>query len=555
MSGAESGVNRLVRAAYTLGHLHPSQVAWRIRRIARSQVSPRPPLTGPHSLRTVGAGISIGDSPRDWSDGTRFRLLNQERILEGPARWQPDGASRLWLYHLHYFRWFHHVEPREKLRLILDWIDGNPAPLGPGWDPYTISLRVRVWTEWLVNEWPALTEQVRQTVLESIVLQGAVLCERLEFDIEGNHLLENSIALVWLGLRLCGPDSSSWLMRGLSLLREQCQLQVLEDGVHQERSPGYHAILLESLTQLGQVARSLPSNSAREVLSVIEPTALSMLGALANLSHPDGRVALLNDSGLDWTHPISRYARALGFPQGIPDSLLPVSHSSGYAVVRQDPIYLVVDGGPLGPDHQPGHGHADSLSFEMSVREHRVVTDTGVMTYDATDARAYDRGTSAHNTVEIDGQSQAELWGSFRCGRRPSEHRITKRESQGRTVVVASVSMPGCNGYGYDHTRRFVSEADRLTVTDSIVAEGRHVAVSRLHLAPEVVPACGTDARVVSLSLHGSTIAQLSAQHGGWRIVRSPYHPQMNLEIERHCVERFFEFSEMLSDEWSLILL
>src|SRR5207247_7691896 len=88
--------------------------------------------------------------------------------------------------------------------------------------------------------------------------------------------------------------------------------------------------------------------------------------------------------------------------------------AAGYFGYRNnlDSGYLVFDAGAIGPDHQPAHGHADTLSFELSHRGRRIVTDTGVFTYAPGEQRRYDRSTAAHNTVEIDRRDQSELWGA-----------------------------------------------------------------------------------------------------------------------------------------------
>ena len=70
---------------------------------------------------------------------------------------------------------------------------------------------------------------------------------------------------------------------------------------------------------------------------------------------------------------------------------------AGFAGSRTgDGRYFVFDVGPIGPDHQPGHGHAGVLSFELSAGRRRIVTDTGVLTYAAGGARLHDRSTAAH---------------------------------------------------------------------------------------------------------------------------------------------------------------
>ena len=59
--------------------------------------------------------------------------------------------------------------------------------------------------------------------------------------------------------------------------------------------------------------------------------------------------------------------------------------------------------GSVGPAYQPGHAHADTLSFELSVDGLRWFVNTGVSGYGVTADRSYERSSEAHNTVVVDG--------------------------------------------------------------------------------------------------------------------------------------------------------
>ena len=83
-----------------------------------------------------------------------------------------------------------------------------------------------------------------------------------------------------------------------------------------------------------------------------------------------------------------------------------------------DPWSVFFDVGEVGPAVQPGHAHADSLTFECSFRGRRLVVDPGSFAYDACARRTYDRGTRSHPTVVIDGADSSEVWHVFRLGRR-----------------------------------------------------------------------------------------------------------------------------------------
>jgi hypothetical protein len=84
-------------------------------------------------------------------------------------------------------------------------------------------------------------------------------------------------------------------------------------------------------------------------------------------------------------------------------------------------VRLLVDAGPLGYQAIAAHGHADALSFTLSVGGREFIVDPGTFAYHTEPLwRAYFRGTSAHNTVRIDGQDQSEPGGKFMWLRKAS---------------------------------------------------------------------------------------------------------------------------------------
>jgi hypothetical protein len=82
-------------------------------------------------------------------------------------------------------------------------------------------------------------------------------------------------------------------------------------------------------------------------------------------------------------------------------------------------IRLVADAGPLGYRARATHGHADALSFTLSVGGRELLVDPGTYAYHTQQAwRRYFRGTAAHNTLRIDGLDQSVPGGRFRWLRR-----------------------------------------------------------------------------------------------------------------------------------------
>jgi hypothetical protein len=81
---------------------------------------------------------------------------------------------------------------------------------------------------------------------------------------------------------------------------------------------------------------------------------------------------------------------------------------------RPREVRAVVDAGPLGYTSIAAHGHADALSFTLSVHGREILVDPGTYAYHTQERwREYFRGTSAHNTVRIDGLDQSEQGGNF----------------------------------------------------------------------------------------------------------------------------------------------
>ena len=121
----------------------------------------------------------------------------------------------------------------------------------------------------------------------SLYQQAAYLYRNLETHVGGNHLLENARALVMAGRYFRGQgEADAWQARGLELYRQELPRQILSDGMHFERSPMYHALMLEGVLDVLNV---LPAGHSD--LAWLTRTAQRMADALAGMTHPDGHVS------------------------------------------------------------------------------------------------------------------------------------------------------------------------------------------------------------------------------------------------------------------------
>ena len=452
----------------------------------------------------------------------RFEFLNRSEALGWPPRWDAAGLPKLWAYNLHYFEYLFALPYEAARALALDWIARHPLRRRQvGWEPYPISLRLGVWCRYFLGLHAArcaADAEFRAALWGSMQLQADWLAAHLEHHLLGNHLLENGAALALCGACFRGPQADAWLRAGEAVLARQLDEQVLPDGGHFERSPMYHARTLWLLDALGK-------SGCEPLAARVRPAQERLRRALPLLCHPDGEIALLNDSVFGVANPPAELAGpAPRGPFALPDT--------GYFGARgAEGHYVVCDAAPIGPDYLPGHAHGDLLAFELSLRGRRLIVDSGVSSYEPGEARAYARSTRAHNTVELDGQDQCEFWSAFRVARRGRPHDVRFEPCGGGFRLEAWHD-------GYErlpararHHRQFRWHPEGvLLVRDEVEARGPVRIASRLHLHPECEPLI-EGPRQARVRHPGGCFRVAFAGAGELGVEPSRYCPELGLEL------------------------
>lgn len=419
----------LSRYWHTLRWLRPVQITGRLwHRLSHPHpdLRPAPALASPRQR-----WVACARAPSLLAPET-FRFLSVTRQIASPADWNRPDWPKLWLYNAHYFDDLvadaAHARSDWQRALIARWIAENPPGRGTGWEPYPTSLRIVNWLKWL------LTGHVPVPgMLDSLAVQVRWLRRRLEHHLLGNHLWANAKALVFAGTCFAGEEAARWRREGLRLLQRELREQVLDDGGHFERSPMYHAILTEDVLDLLQLAQCMPGVLPGDVVQSWQQAARRMLDWAGAMAHPDGDIAFFNDAafGIAPALPALRaYAHSVGVPlPDPPEAGIRRLADSGYVRAQIGAAVLLADVAPVGPEYLPGHAHADTLSFELSLYGRRVLVNGGTSTYESGDERLRQRGTAAHNTVVVDGQDSSEVWASFRVARRARVHDVCVRQS------------------------------------------------------------------------------------------------------------------------------
>lgn len=475
----------------TVRHLQAKQAAYQIlHRLRRSRAGPervagRGPMPSPMWPGGAGTSLRTGDAANDTDRmlAGSFMFLNRAEVIGYPPDWNVTALPRLWLYHLHYHDFLQQLSFQSAREVALDWIAHHrPGPGRAGWEPYPVSRRIVNWCTRFIGRDRARTladDMFRDTLWASLCEQAEYLARRLEWHLLGNHLLENAVALSMAGSCFDHPAARRWLTTGQALLDRELPEQILSDGGHVERSPMYQSRVLDALLLLDAIGDPALRERTR-------PHLPRLAGSLADMTHPDGGIALLNDSAFGVYPPPLELVAASGAKPPRDVGTFALGETGYYGARTAEGHYVICDVGPLGPNYQPGHGHADLFSFELSLYGSRVVVDSGVSTYEAGPMRDYCRSTRAHNTVEVDGRNQAELWAAFRVGRRPRPQGVRWSASDGGFRLSGRHAgyrhLPGSP----IHTRTFRWQREgKLEVRDRVEGIRAVRSVARLHFHPK----------------------------------------------------------------------
>ena len=358
------------------------------------------------------------------------------------------------------------------LALIDNWVEANPCNVGINW---TSALEVAVrslawcWACALFEGSPSLTPALRRKILGSLSQHARYIERHLSFYFSPyNHLIGEATALFVIGSLLPSlRRAARWRERGWAILESEMPKQYHEDGGTVEQATGYHHFTLGFHLHALLVRRRTSGESGGRLWSTLEKA----LEFSMHMTRPDGSTPMIGDAdegkAFSFVQPdlwdfrmflglgaalfgrgdFKKIGGALPADAGwlvgdggwiaheavreeTPHGTSHALESSGYYVMRTgwepQAHYLGFDCGELaaGVSAQDtpsaAHGHADALSIEVSAFGEPMLVDPGFWTYNgAEEWHRYFRETEGHNTVVVDGRSQAEFRGRLKWSNAP----------------------------------------------------------------------------------------------------------------------------------------
>lgn len=524
-------VKKLNLVFHTIRYLRPQQIIYRLYYKIRKPIKLKQPLTEQRPWTTPWSSPTYCNYPI--CTDNKISFLNEMGEM---SDWENKQKSKLWLYNLHYFHCLNTAESAEHAvflnSYLQQWINENKPLAGTGWEPYPLSLRIVNWVIWFAEH----PKYATQSGLDSLSLQTEALLQQIEYHILANHLFCNAKALIFAGTYFTGKRATFWLKKGLTIIDKQINEQFLADGGHFELTPMYHSLLLWDICDLINLCdkSSQPQLLKRRAqwVNIVQKG----MQWLTHMIHPDGDISFFNDStlGIAPTYlKLKEYVDYLSieiksnFPKSI--ELLP---NSGYcALYFSQDHKAILDVGQTGPNYQPGHAHADTLSFEISLFNQRVFVNSGISHYQGATIRQRQRGTKKHNTLMLNHVDSSEVWSEFRVARRALAYDLSIEANKIQCTHNGYQRLPGKN----THTRTWEMESKQLNITDKI-SGSFSTAISHLYLHP-TIKIEHYDPHTLRLILPEQQKVTVSvSNNASLTIEDSTWHPGFGLAVPNLCV-------------------
>ncbi|HEY4163403.1 MAG TPA: alginate lyase family protein [Dongiaceae bacterium] len=471
---------------------------------------------------------------------------------------------------------------------LQSWWKANPPLRGVHWlSGIELGMRLIawVWTRRLLAEWPgvgALFEGNPAFRLQLFQHERWLAALHSRGSSANNHLIAEAAGLFMAATAFGGPaEQERWARLAAGILEQEIVSQTFPDGFNRELAFGYHgyALGLFMLAALeGEAAERPMSDDYWRIMSRMADAMAANLGIDATGATPrciaprqgdgDDAHALMLDAPGDgawpplldlcgaaldalpwWPDPVQpSVLAALGAPlargramaQSRRAEIRPAGRphrfaEAGVTFLRDEAetprsICCRVDHGPHGFLSTAAHGHADALSFELSIGGHPILIDPGTYCYQSDPSwRRYFRSTIAHNTLELGGVDQAIQAGLFLWSSQPTSWLESATGIDHGEVAELIIAHDGYRRLEprATHIRHFRYDRPQasLRIEDRVEAKAPITARLAFHLDPRVE--CLLEGhRATLIWTAGSAVLDL-ADNLTWRLHRGETQPPL----------------------------
>ena len=415
---------------------------------------------------------------------------------------------------------------------IMNWIESNPYMKGINWvSSLELGIRLISWS-WIWIFLGNIDEEFRNAWLETIYKHCVYINKNFSrYSSANNHLVGEAAGLFIASIVWPFEDKSEiWKERSYKILIQEIEKQNYNDGINKEQAISYQQFVMDFFILAGLLGEKNGVFFPQSYWNRIE----KMMEFIASIMDRKGNVPLIGDSDDGYAVTLSDdknfnpyhslltsgavifkrgdFKRKAGqFDEkslwllGI-DGIarfnaleekrfnpIKIFEKGGYYVLSshedtENEIKSVFDCGSLGYLNIAAHGHADALNFTMSVGGKKFLIDPGTYVYQyPREWRDYFRGTSAHNTIRIDGKDQSVI-GGYYMWLRKAQAKLLRWESNDKHDTVEGEH----NGYirlkdPVIHQRKifFNKKKDLFKIIDRIQSKEMHLIEQFFHFSEE----------------------------------------------------------------------
>lgn len=427
-----------------------------------------------HRIPLLGLGeIQIGDAidwhcdpqtgrrwpKRHWLD---IPIASNEATGDPKVIWELNRHQHLVWLGLAYCYTEDESYVNEFIYQIESWIEQNPCQIGINWaSSLEIAFRAINWfwsLFFFINS-PRLPTALVVRMMKSLTQHLDAIAHNPSIYSSPNTHLTGEVCALYIGALIFAEHkrAARWRKFAEQVLKQEIERQLYKDGGHKEQSAYYHCYTVEFYL----LAVALMRRNGITVDSAIWQGLERACEYLMHICQPGRELAAFGDEDggkalmigtRSYRHPADLLASAaIIYNRGdfkqcagqLPEATLWLmgsdartrfdsiaAHSprqcstgfsaAGHVALRADwstkANYLLFHC----PGRTPlaGHRHDDSLSFELASGGRLRLIDSGTYRYNGCErARRHFRGTSAHNTVRIDGLDHSQSSDTFKWAR------------------------------------------------------------------------------------------------------------------------------------------
>ena len=380
------------------------------------------------------------DSTKHWSEINDFNSKNGDIKYV----WEKSRFS----YVLKIIRYDYHFNEDHAAFVfseIESWIEANPVNQGPNWKcSQEISLRAINWIYalYFYKNSKELTEERWNKIQNTLYWSLHHVYHHIDFSriaVRNNHAITETLLLTLSELLFPFiSETKKWAENGRKWLEQEVAYQVYADGTFLQFSMNYHRVLIQLFTLGISVAElhqkpfsAVFYDKAYKSLNFLYQCLQEENGYLPNYGANDGALFfLLSESDFrDYRPQLNTLHRILTKEKLYMEESINEDYNwcqpeinnfkkkqplikqfgtiafdkGGYYILRAKDSFTFIRCG----SHKDRPSHADNLHLDIWIKGKNVLRDSGTYKYNTSkELSDYFTGTSAHNSVLVDGKSQ-----------------------------------------------------------------------------------------------------------------------------------------------------